>query len=102
MAKKQTDRNIHDILICIDAVNNVKRLTLTNCTKITGIGLRPLRGSLIIEQIDLSLVGDTQLTDVDQAPLSCEHVLPILACFQYTNECYECVDCMGVVWLCWV
>ncbi|KAL7490989.1 hypothetical protein ACHAWT_000606 [Skeletonema menzelii] len=67
------------MLQCIDAVNNLKRLKLANCTKITGTCLEPLRGSLIIEQIDLSLVGEHQNPDLDPPPpISCDHVLPIL------------------------
>ena len=79
LAKRLTDRNIQDILIYTDAVNNVKRLKLTNCFAITGAGLEPLRGSSIIEQIDLSVVYNTHQPDLDPQPLiSCEHVLPIL------------------------
>jgi hypothetical protein len=44
--------------LCIDAVNTVKILRLAKCINITGVGLEPLRGSKIIVQIDLSLVGD--------------------------------------------
>eukprot|EP00985_Skeletonema_marinoi_P001863 scaffold758_cov116-Skeletonema_marinoi.AAC.4 len=59
LAVKLNDDDIEKVLLCIDAVNRVKRLKLTNCVNITGVGLEPLRGSLIIEQIDLSLVGST-------------------------------------------
>jgi hypothetical protein len=52
------DRHIKAILLRIDAVNKVKRLKLTNCLNITGAGLEPLRGSRIIEQIDLSIVSN--------------------------------------------
>ena len=84
----------------IDAVNNIKKLRLTNCINITGVGLDPLWGSTIIEQIDLSLVGDHEeptLTEIwhppikmdywcsredvvvpFDPPISCELVLPIL------------------------
>ena len=79
LAKRLTDRNIQDILICTDAVNNVKRLKLTNCVAITGAGLEPLRGSVIIEQIDLSLVGEHQSPVLDPKPsISRDDVLPIL------------------------
>ena len=57
----------------------MKRLKLTNCVNITGAGLEPLRGSLIIEQIDLSLVAHHKSPVLDLAPqISCDHVLPIL------------------------
>eukprot|EP00986_Skeletonema_menzelii_P008188 scaffold3381_cov144-Skeletonema_menzelii.AAC.3 len=79
LAAKLTDSDIERVLQCIDAVNNLKRLKLTNCTKITGTCLEPLRGSLIIEQIDLSLVGEHQSPDLDPPPpISCDHALPIL------------------------
>ena len=42
LAEKLSDLNIERVLLCIDAVNNVKKLKLTNCTKITGVGLEPL------------------------------------------------------------
>ena len=32
-------------------------LKLTGCINITGCGLEPLRGSSVLEQVDLSLVG---------------------------------------------
>eukprot|EP00985_Skeletonema_marinoi_P024892 scaffold17756_cov123-Skeletonema_marinoi.AAC.2 len=66
-------------VLCIDAVNKVKRLKLTSCVNITGAGLEPLRGSLIIEQIDLSLVGEHQPPHISPEPqISCSNVLPIL------------------------
>ena len=78
LAARLTDLDIEKVLLCIDAVNRVKRLKLTNCIKISGIGLEPLRGSAVIEQIDLSLVGN-ESPDPDPAPtISCNHVLPIL------------------------
>jgi hypothetical protein len=79
LAEKLSDEHIKKVLVCIDAVNKVKRLKLTNCVNITGAGSEPLRGSTIIQQIDLSLVGKNQsplLTP--QPPISCELVLPIL------------------------
>ena len=79
LAEKLSDSDIEKVLLCIDAVNNLKRLKLANCTNITGTCLEPLRGSLIIEQIDLSLVGEHQNPDLDPPPpISCDHVLPIL------------------------
>eukprot|EP00984_Skeletonema_dohrnii_P018372 scaffold8557_cov100-Skeletonema_dohrnii-CCMP3373.AAC.12 len=79
LAVKLSDAHIEKVLLCIDAVNKVKRLKLTNCVNITGVGLEPLRGSLIIEQIDLSLVGEHQSPSISPEPqISCSHVLPIL------------------------
>ena len=74
-----SDADIEKVLLCVGAVNNVKRLKLTNCVAITGTCLEPLRGSLIIEQIDLSLIGEHQNPDLYlEPPISCDHVLPIL------------------------
>ena len=79
LAARLSDDDISAILQHIDAVNKLKRLRLTNCTKITGVGLEPLRGSTIIEQIDLSLTNDGESPRLDPEPsVSCELVLPIL------------------------
>mmetsp|Transcript_3655 Transcript_3655/g.5283 ORF Transcript_3655/g.5283 Transcript_3655/m.5283 type:complete len:140 (-) Transcript_3655:249-668(-) len=53
LAAKLSDDDIEKVLLCIDAVNNVKRLNLTNCFKMTGTGLQPLRGSTVFEQISI-------------------------------------------------
>ena len=75
LAAKLTDDHIRDILLRVDAVNRVKRLILTGCVNITGAGLEPLRGSLVIEQIDLDIKDDRRRTE---HRISCNHVLPIL------------------------
>ena len=49
-----TDDDIRRILIAIDGVNKIKSLKLTHCFGITGAGLSPLRGSRVLERIDLS------------------------------------------------
>jgi len=79
LAAKLTDDHIENVLLCIDAVNKLKRLKLTNCVNITGAGLEPLRGSLKIELIDLSLVGEQQSPRLSpEPPISRDHALPIL------------------------
>ncbi|KAL7490604.1 hypothetical protein ACHAWT_000175 [Skeletonema menzelii] len=80
LSERLTDKHISSVLSCIDAVNELKTLKLTNCLNITGAGLEPLRGSTIIEQIDLSLVGkNCNPADLSPyPPISCDHVLPIL------------------------
>uniref|UniRef100_A0A7S2KK08 Uncharacterized protein n=1 Tax=Skeletonema marinoi TaxID=267567 RepID=A0A7S2KK08_9STRA len=79
LAAKLTDDDISALLTYIDAVNNIKKLRLTNCINITGVGLKPLRGSIMIQQIDLSLVGDHESPVLYPEPsLSCTKVLPIL------------------------
>ena len=39
LAVQLTDDDISGVLVCIDAVNNLKKLSLTNCINITGVGL---------------------------------------------------------------
>ena len=57
LAMRLTDQDLGSILNCIGAKDNLKKLKLTNCRGIIGHGLAPLRQSVVIEQIDLSLVG---------------------------------------------
>ena len=47
------DDILHAALVCI-GVSRIKVLELTQCKAVTGVGLEPLRGSKIIEKIDLS------------------------------------------------
>jgi hypothetical protein len=82
LAAKLSDNDVRAALLSIDAVNNVKKIKLTNCMNVTGAGLEPLRGSLMIEQIDLSLVGKNNEEDLDlldaNPQMSRDIVLPIL------------------------
>jgi hypothetical protein len=52
LASRVTDDHVRDILICIDAINNLKVLKLTDCINIQGHGLDILRGSLVLECIE--------------------------------------------------
>ena len=54
LAWKLTDDDLESMLISIDAVTRLKVLKLTGCEKITGTGLKPLMGSVVLKQIDLS------------------------------------------------
>ena len=79
LAAKLSDEDISGVLHCIDAVNTVTKLRLTNCIKITGACLEPLRGSRVIKEIDLSLVGRHQSPLLDpEPPISTHIVLPVL------------------------
>uniref|UniRef100_A0A7S2P497 Uncharacterized protein n=1 Tax=Skeletonema marinoi TaxID=267567 RepID=A0A7S2P497_9STRA len=79
LAAKLSDEDIRGVLLSIDAVNNLKKLRLTNCIHVTGVGLEPLRGSTIMQQINLSLVGDHESPKLDpEPPISCAEVIPIL------------------------
>ena len=74
-----TDDDVRWVLIAIDAVNNVKSLKLTKCIGISGAGLEPLRGSTVLERIDLSLVGDHENPTINpEPPISVSAVVPIL------------------------
>jgi hypothetical protein len=73
LAAKLTDDDISNILLSVNAVNRVKRLILTGCVNITGAGLEPLRGSLVIEQIDLNIWAKHTF---EIASISCK--MPIL------------------------
>ena len=88
LAVRLSDGHIEKILLCIDAVNELRRLKLTNCVAITGECLEPLRGSTIIEQIDLSLVTKHQSPDLFPAPpISCDVVVPMLDSIIETEGC---------------
>ena len=85
LAMKLTDDHISAVLLCIEP-SKIKKLRLTNLVNITGAGLEPLRGSLTVEQIDFSIVGEYKSPVLDaegdrinkELPLSCDNVLPIL------------------------
>ncbi|KAK1734932.1 hypothetical protein QTG54_014392, partial [Skeletonema marinoi] len=90
LSAKLSDEDIKGVLLSIDAVNNLRSLWLTNCIHITGVRLDPLRGSRIIQQIDLSLVGDHESSKLDPEPTnSCAEVVPILDSIIERGE--ECV-----------
>ncbi len=81
LAARLSDDDLSSVLQHIDAVHKLKRLWVTNCINIRGAGLEPLRGSTIIEQIDLSLtaIGDPARDILPYQPfISCDLVLPIL------------------------
>ena len=56
LASKLTDADVSNMLIVIEARSSVKCLRLTGCSNLTGSGLRPLRNSAVMEEIDLRIV----------------------------------------------
>jgi len=56
LAYSLSDDDLYAVLQCISAHDVLKKLKLTGCVNITGRGLSPLRGSVVLEQIDLSLL----------------------------------------------
>ena len=55
LARKLSDDDLAAMLVCINAVSNIKTLRLTGCVCINGRGLAPLMGSVVLKEIDLSL-----------------------------------------------
>lgn len=79
LVMKLTEDDISALLMCISAKVTLKKLKLTGCISITGRALKPLRGSSIIEYIDLSLVNEYESPKLDPEPMiSEEAVIPIL------------------------
>ncbi|KAL7551161.1 LOW QUALITY PROTEIN: hypothetical protein ACHAWF_018295 [Thalassiosira exigua] len=72
LASKLTDDDICGVLMAIDAVNNVKRLKLAGCVNIFGKGLEPLRNSIVLEQIDLSLISGDAVDPILTSIVGCD------------------------------
>ena len=88
LASKLTDDDIYAILKSVSAYDVLKRLKLCGCINITGIGLNPLRGSVVLEQIDISLVGKHEETKIKPYPkISQDAVVPILDSIISTDGC---------------
>ena len=79
-----TDSNIAGMLVCIDAVNNLEEIRLPHCLNVRGDGLEPLRGSVVLKLVDLSIVSK----EVDRLTpkLSMDAVLPILDSILANNQ----------------
>lgn len=80
LAAKLNDEDILEILVSINAVDTVKSLKLTHCVGIVGHGLVSLRGSVVLEQLDLSLVGpnESPSSSLDDPMIRPGVVVPIL------------------------
>jgi len=78
LASRLTDDDIKSILVYINAKHKLKKLNLNGCINITGVGLEPLRNS-VLEVIDLSLVGQHDCPDIQPVPpISESKVISIL------------------------
>lgn len=75
-----TDDDLSGVLTCVNAVRNVKKLKLTHCIQVTGLGLDPIRRSVVLEQLDLSQIGQHELpySTGPKGQICEETVLPIL------------------------
>ena len=76
LSSKLTDDDMHSILMCIDAIHNLKILKLIGCSGITGSGLEPLMGSTVLEWIDFS--KDVRPPPLPQSRISDDVVISIL------------------------
>ena len=93
-AEHLSDDDIHAILTCINAPSRLKELRLDGCFNVTGRGLVILRGSLVLEKIDLHINGNQGICiyiDGTQVPIrsvriSEDIVLPILDSIVENNE----------------
>ena len=87
LAKLLTDKDVQDVLSMIDAPNNLKTLKLTGCVNIDGSGLKSLTPSKVLQQIDLSSVGQHTKPGIELDPLISEEVvLPILDSIIQSSE----------------
>ena len=79
LEREVTDNDVRWLLQCIDVVNHVKTLRLTHCYGVTGVGLQPLVGSIVLETVDLSLVDTHESPTINTKHLiSASEVMPML------------------------
>ena len=55
--RRITDEQLRTFLMNIDARDNTRVLSLAGCASVNGTGLDPLRGSTVMEDIDLRVLG---------------------------------------------
>jgi len=88
LANKLTDDDVSAVLTCINAHDVLKKLKLYGCINIEGHGLNPLRGSVVLEQIDISFSGKYEQRYIKPQPkISQEVVVPILDSIISANGC---------------
>ena len=74
-----SDDDLGAMLVCIDAVHTLNQLKLAHCVNVVGHGLEPIRGSTVLRQIDLYLVGRFESPKIrGEVLLSETAVIPIL------------------------
>ena len=84
LAGRLTDDHLELMLRASDAATCLQILKLAGCTNITGSGLRPLRGSRVLRQVDLTLRRNHEAVKkeegevVEEARLSKEEVISFL------------------------
>ena len=88
LANKLTDDDIYAILKCICAQDVLKRLKLCGCINIEGHGLNPLMGSVVIEQIDFSLVRKHEKQKIEsKRRISLEAIVFVLDSILSLDDC---------------
>lgn len=88
IANKMTDDDIYAVLTCINARDVLKRLKLCGCINVEGHGLNPLRGSVVLEQIDLCIVKKHEVPKSEPEPKISQYVVvPILDSIISVNGC---------------
>ena len=82
LASRLTDDHLEAMLRASDAATGLQVLKLAGCTNITGSGLRPLRGSRILRQVDLTMRGNHEAPqkkeEEEETRLSKEEALSFL------------------------
>jgi hypothetical protein len=79
LAAHLTDEDVGGVLACVGAVHKIKTVKLTHCVDISGYGLRPLRGSKTLQQLDLDLIDKKNSFIMDSSSkLSESDAIPIL------------------------
>ncbi|KAL9185970.1 hypothetical protein ACHAXT_005208 [Thalassiosira profunda] len=79
LAAKLSDDDIGSILSLVGSTSKIEVVELTHCIGMHGYGLEPLRCSLHLRQLDLSLVGRKESPNLNPEPAILEQaVLPIL------------------------
>ena len=74
-----TDGELGGALVCMNAKEHLKSLKLTHCFGLVGAGLEPLRGSLVLERVDFSLVEQHESPVIVPDPaISVDAIIPIL------------------------
>ena len=63
LAHRLTDDDIAAVLSAINARKKLRSLKITGCVNITGSGLEPLRGSVVLERLDLSTREEHENSD---------------------------------------
>ena len=69
LAARLSDDDIGAMLVCIDAHNNLQHLDLSNCHRLVGYGLTPLRGSVALKGITLGEDGHSSLSQESFLPI---------------------------------